>query len=214
MSLIAYLFQLLEGDDPCFMNRLFYPPSRCARLIGLYFTAAQVSAAVVGLASAGFQLIDGAGVGKGLTGYEWMFLVYGLATIFGGIAALWWLPDRLLPPGALPKHSNTHEWFRWLPRQRPILEGDDAKAHYEYLSGVYHPPVWTSCDLLSILRDFRLWPLVMMYFGVVGVGISVQNYGTIIIKAIDPRLTGVQLSLLFAPIGIVSIDFAYYEVTN
>jgi MFS family permease len=42
-----------------------------------------------------------------------------------------------------------------------------------------------------------------MYFGVVGVGIGVQNYGTIIIKAINPKLTDVQLSLLFAPIWVM-----------
>jgi hypothetical protein len=34
---------------------LFYPPSRTRKRIGQYFTAAQVSAAVVGLVSAGFQ---------------------------------------------------------------------------------------------------------------------------------------------------------------
>jgi hypothetical protein len=34
---------------------LFYPPSRTRKRIGQYFTAAQVSAAVVGLVPAGFQ---------------------------------------------------------------------------------------------------------------------------------------------------------------
>ena len=52
--------------------------------------------------------------------------------------------------------------------------------------------------------DWRLWPLLLMYFGVVGVGIGVQSYATVIIKATNPRLTGVQLSLLTAPIWIVS----------
>jgi hypothetical protein len=44
-----------------------------------------------------------------------------------------------------------------------------------------------------------------MYFGVVGVGIGTQLYGTVIISGINPDFTGVQLSLLFAPIWIVSL---------
>ena len=50
---------------------LFYPPSRTGKRIGQYFTAAQVSAAVVGLVSAGFQLMDGLG---GLVGFQ--FVIY------------------------------------------------------------------------------------------------------------------------------------------
>jgi hypothetical protein len=62
-----------------------------------------------------------------------------------------------------------------------------------------------------VLIDWRLWPLVLMYFGVVGVGIGTQLYGSVIIAAIDPTFTGVQVSLLFAPIWMVSsrpIDIA------
>jgi hypothetical protein len=47
---------------------LWYPTSRIAHRIGWYFTAAQLSAAVVGLVSAGFQKMNGDG---GLTGYAW-----------------------------------------------------------------------------------------------------------------------------------------------
>src|ERR1700712_4832159 len=77
---------------------LFYPPSRTGKRIGQYFTAAQVSAAVVGLVSAGFQKMDGLG---GLVGFQWMFLLWGLCAIILGVLLLWWLPDRPLPPGQL-----------------------------------------------------------------------------------------------------------------
>ena len=43
-----------------------------------------------------------------------------------------------------------------------------------------------------------------MYFGVVGVGIGTQLYGTVIISGINPDFSGTTLSLLFAPIWIVS----------
>ena len=179
---------------------LFYPPSRTGKRIGYYFTAAQVSAAVVGLVSAGFQKMDGLG---GLVGFQWMFLLYGLVGIIVGVSLLWWLPDRPLAPGET--HSR-EGWAKWLPSSRPALTGEDAQIHYEDLTRVYHRHRWTLKDLGQVLIDWRLWPLLVMYFGVVGVGIGVQNYGTVIIQGINPNLTGVQLSLLFAPIWIVSVS--------
>ena len=176
---------------------LFYPPSRTGKRIGMYFTAAQVSAAVVGLVSAGFQKMDGLG---GLVGFQWMFLLYGLVAVVLGFVLLCWLPDRPVPPG---EASTPHGWRRWIPRSPPILKGDDAVTHYRDLTRVYRPRPWTAKDLGSVLMDWRLWPLMFMYFGVVGVGIGIQLYGTVIISATNPDLTGIQLSLLFAPIWIV-----------
>ena len=66
---------------------LFYPPSRTGKRIGRYFTASQMSAAVVGLVSAGFQKMDGVG---GLVGFQWMFLIYGIVGFVVGISLLWW----------------------------------------------------------------------------------------------------------------------------
>ena len=177
---------------------LFYPPSRTGKRIGQYFTAAQVSAAVVGLVSAGFQKMDGLG---GLVGFQWMFLLYGIVGILVGVSLLWWLPDRPLPPGEVRQRTGL---MRWLPESPPALSGEDARIHYQDLTRVYHRRVWTIKDLGRVLIDWRLWPLTLMYFGVVGVGIGVQNYGTVIIQGTNPNLTGIQLSLLFAPIWIVS----------
>ncbi|KAI1416315.1 MFS general substrate transporter [Hypoxylon sp. FL1857] len=178
---------------------LFYPPSRTGKRIGYYFTASQVSAAVVGLVSAGFQLMDGAG---GLVGFQWMFLVYGLLGIVLGWTLLWWLPERPLPPGEKRKRSG---FMKWLPPTPEALTGEDALVHYEDLKRVYHFRPWTVKDLGYVLIDWRLWPLTLMYFGVVGVGIGTQLYGTVIIRGINPSFTGVQLSLLFAPIWIMDL---------
>lgn len=177
---------------------LFYPPTRIGKRIGQYFSAAQVSAAVVGLVSAGFQKMDGH---HGLVGFQWMFLIYGIVTIVLGIALLWWLPDRPSPPGEPP--APRARLARWIPASAPALTGRDADIHYRDLKRVYHPSSWGFRELGRVFLDWRLWPLLVMYFGVVGVGIGVQNYSTVIIKAADPSLSGVQLSLLSAPIWIV-----------
>jgi len=199
-SLLRFLLGLvIAGIWPgmSYYLTLWYPPSECAHRIGYYFTAAQLSASVVGLVSAGFQLMDGL---HGLTGYQWMFLLWGIFGCANGLTVLWWLPDR-------PGHT-TGSWRKFIPRQRPVLSAEESQIHRQLMAGSYQRREWGLKDILRILRDWRLWPLVVMYFGVVGVGIGVQNYGTLIIRAINPSLTSVQLSLLFAPIWIVSIPAA------
>lgn len=179
---------------------LFYPPSRTGKRIGYYFSAAQISAAVVGLVSAGFQEMDGLG---GLVGFQWMFLVYGALAVVLGVALLWWLPDRPLPPGEARARARAG-LARFLPATPEALTGEDAVVHYRDLRRVYHPRPWTWSDLGLVLIDWRLWPLVLMYFGVVGVGIGTQLYGSVIIAAINPDSSDIDVSLLFAPIWIVS----------
>ncbi|PQE24536.1 hypothetical protein CJF32_00007542 [Rutstroemia sp. NJR-2017a WRK4] len=178
---------------------LFYPPSRTGKRIGQYFTASQVSAAVVGLVSAGFQKMDGL---QGLVGFQWMFLLWGLCAIVLGVVLLWWLPDRPLPPGEerVPKGIT-----KWLPATPPVLTGEDAEIHYQDLRRVYHPRPWTWKDVGFILIDWRLWPLTLMYFGVVGVGIGTQLYASVIISGINPSFSGITLSLLTAPIWIMDL---------
>jgi MFS family permease len=178
---------------------LFYPPSRTGKRIGRYFTAAQVSAAVVGLVSAGFQKMDGLG---GLVGFQWMFLLYGLCAVVLGLILLWWLPDRPMPPGEERIRTGLMEF---LPATAPVLKGEDAEIHYRDLTRVYHPRPWNLKDLGQVLIDWRLWPLVLMYFGVVGVGIGTQLYGTVIISGINADFTDIDLSLLFAPIWIMDL---------
>ncbi|KAJ0107014.1 vitamin h transporter 1 [Diaporthe amygdali] len=185
---------------------LFYPPSRTGKRIGYYFSAAQISAAVVGLVSAGFQEMDGLG---GLVGFQWMFLIYGALAVILGFTLLWWLPDRPLPPG---EKRETKGLMRFFPAPPEALTGEDAVVHYHDLRRVYHPRPWTWADLGYVLIDWRLWPLVLMYFGVVGVGIGTQLYGNVIIASINPSYTGIQVSLLFAPIWVMDF-FAILIVT-
>ncbi|KAM0347735.1 hypothetical protein ACHAPU_004750 [Fusarium lateritium] len=202
VKLLRFLLGLvIAGMWPgmAFYLTLFYPPSRTGQRIGYYFTASQVSAAVVGLVSAGFQLMDGA---RGIVGFRWMFMVYGLVGVVLSVTLLWWLPDRPLAPGQTRPKTGI---FKWLPATPEVLTGQDAVVHYHDLRRVYHSRPWTFKDLGHVLIDWRLWPLTMMYFGVVGVGIGTQLYGSVIIASIRPEASGVQVSLLFAPIWIMDL---------
>nr|POE65054.1 vitamin h transporter 1 [Quercus suber] len=178
---------------------LFYPPQRMAKRIGYYFTASQVSAAVVGLVSAGFQKMDG---DRGLVGFQWMFLLWGLVTLVVGFSLLWWLPERPLKPGVPVKQT----WFsKHLPAVPAALTGEDAVLHFQDLKQAYTRSAWNMRDLGAVLLDWRAWPLIIMYFGVVGVGNGVQSYGTVILSTINPSYSGIELSLLYAPIWICDL---------
>lgn len=178
---------------------MFYPPHRMAKRIGWYYTSSQVSAAVVGLVSAGFQKMDD---NCGLVGFQWMFLVWGLVTLVVGFVLIWWLPDRPLAPGEKKKKNMLS---RFLPNKEPALSAEDSILHYRDLSQAYLSSHWSLRDLYSVIVDWRFWPLFVMYFGVVGVGNGVQSYGTVILKAINPGFTSVELSLLYAPIWICDL---------
>jgi len=128
-----------------------------------------------------------------------MFLLYGIVTFIDGVATLWWLPDR---PSPIPETSR---WWALVPKQKPLLSPSDAELHkhdmhVHSVSTNYH--AWSFRDLARAFLDWRVWPIVIMYFGVVGVGVGLQNYASLIIQAINPKFTSIQLSLLFAPIWI------------
>ena len=201
-----YVLRLLLGaveagmwPGMSFFLTLWYPPQQMSKRIGYYFTASQVSASVIGLVSAGFQKLDGDG---GLVGFQWMFLVWGIVTLSVGFSLIWWLPNRPVIPGETKKISW---WNKWLPGAPPALNEDDAALHYKDLSQAYLNRAWKLRDLGKVLIDWRVWPLIIMYFGVVGVGNGVASYGTVILEGINPNWSGITLSLLYAPIWICDL---------
>ncbi|OLL23338.1 Vitamin H transporter 1 [Neolecta irregularis DAH-3] len=172
---------------------IWYPPKMIAHRIGYYFTAAQLSAAVVGLVSAGFQEMDGA---LGIVGYKWMFLIYGIIIFVNGVSLLWWLPDR---PMYQKSGSKSTFLDRYIPSM-PVLTPEEEVLHARVTGP--RSRHWNLDELWRITIDIRVWPIVVMYIGVVGVGIGIQSYGTLIIQAINPKFSSIDLSLLFAPIWI------------
>jgi len=69
-GLVSLLRSAILISGMAYYLTLWYPASKIAHRIGWYFTAAQLSAAVVGLVSAGFQKMN---LDGGLRGYAWYF---------------------------------------------------------------------------------------------------------------------------------------------
>ncbi|KAL6454468.1 vht1 Vitamin H transporter 1 [Candida maltosa Xu316] len=181
---------------------LWYPNDRSTRRIGYYFTAAQISAAVAGLVSAGVQRIDGV---KGYYGWQWMYLIYGVITIAVGISLLWWLPDRPFATKDDKPISKIHQLYRkYFTTSHPLNE-HDRELHRKDLEHRYKLLTWTWKDVVDVITDLRIWPLIIMYFGVVGTGFGLAVFGSTIIAAQNPSLTSIQVSLLYAPIWLFDL---------
>lgn len=177
---------------------LWYPNERLTRRIGYYFTAAQILAAVAGLVSAGFQKMDGV---HGYTGWQWMYLVYGVITIAVGLLLLWWLPDR---PVSANGPQNKSKYFKIITPAYP-LHGEDKYLHSQDIELRYVLLRWDWKSVVQIITDLRIWPLIIMYFGVVGNGFGLAVFGSTIIATNNPNLLSIQVSLLYAPIWLFDL---------
>lgn len=187
---------------------LWYPEHRTARRVGYYFTAAQLSASAAGLVAAGFQKMD---MDRGLYGWKWYYIVYGAITVACGLSLVWWLPDR--PAYLKPNESNMLSFRKVIPDgvmtfftpTQPLNERE-RRLHYLDMRYRYKNVRWGLKDVCLILLDIRTWPLVMMYFGVVGTGFGLAVFATTLIRVNHPTLSGIDVSLLYAPIWL--FDFA------
>nr|QFR37130.1 MFS transporter [Cyberlindnera americana] len=175
---------------------LWYPPHRMTRRIGYYFTAAQMSAAVAGLVAAGFQRIDG---NRGMEGWRWLFLTYGVITVAVGISLSVWLPDNQIDRQSRFKFMNKLKELNVYP-----LDESDRLLHERDMSRYRTSLSWTWKDIYTIFLDIKLWPLIMMYFGVVGTGFGLAVFGTTLIKSVL-GLSSIDVSLLYAPIWLFDL---------
>lgn len=176
---------------------LWYPAHRSARRIGYYFTAAQVSAAVSGLIAAGFQKMNG---DRGLSGWQWLFLIYGVVTFTIGLSLSWWLPDRPVPVLGQSKTKIGRFFDSLVPKRAHILTPEEQALHMADMKGRYLNVAWGLRDLFRVFCDVRIWPLIMMYFGIVGTGYGLVVFGTTILRSIDKTWSSITLSLLMVPV--------------
>lgn len=180
---------------------LWYPNHRMTRRVGYYFTAAQIACAVAGLISAGFQLIDG---NRGFTGWQWLYMTIGCITIFVGLLMFWWLPDRPFKEVS-PAGNSLMTFTRNIFTPVHPLTAREKELHREDMQHRYTKLDWGWRDLLSVFTDIRIWPIIIMYFGVVGTGFGLAVFGSTIISVENPHLSDIDVSLLYAPIWLFDL---------
>jgi ACS family tartrate transporter-like MFS transporter len=132
--------------------RSWFPADARARVVAMFMTAGPVSGIIGGP-------ISGALLGlhqvRGLSGWQWLFLLEGLPAIALGVAAFFVIADR-------PESAN------WLsPEQRQWLattlrEEDRAAAALTHNDGSEKSG---ASAFFSILANGRLWLFAFVYFG-------------------------------------------------
>jgi D-galactonate transporter len=129
-----------------FYLTFWYPVSRRARIIAVFMSAVPV-AGVIGGPLSGWIMNDMAGV-FGLTGWQWMFLIEGLPTIFLG----------LMVPFIL---SNKPDDAKWLTtREKEIIKRTLAAEQGTHGSKHDH-------SFGQALRDPRVYLLGLIYFTII-----------------------------------------------
>ncbi len=125
-----------------YMKRWF-PANARARAVAWFMTANPL-AGVVGSPISGALL----GLhGKGLSGWQWMFLIEGLPAILLGAVVFWTLSDS-------PKEA------RWLKGEERTWLLDKLAEEYHADASVSMRTIW------KVLFSGRIWMLSMVYFGV------------------------------------------------
>lgn len=120
----------------------WFPSSQRARAVGLFYLGVPLSL-IIGSPLSGWLLSHHEVFG--LTNWQWMFVVEGLAATVVGIVALFYLDGR-------PSEA------KWLTaEERQTLSGVIEKEEESRLLQVRH-------SALGVLKDFRVWLFIGIYF--------------------------------------------------
>jgi MFS family permease len=142
----------------------WFPPDYRARAVGGYIIAGQVAAVVGGPVSTTLMTYcDGIG---GLHGWQWMFLLEGVPTMFLGLVFLAALTDR--PAKARWLAPEQREWLeRRLARERSQLETPES---HKWWAGASDGRAWAlailfGCALIGIYGLLIWLPLIIKSLG-------------------------------------------------
>lgn len=126
----------------------WYKRYELASRFSIYYTATAVSGAFSGLlAGVITQYLDGA---RGLRGWQWLFLIEGLASSFVGLFAWMILPD----------YPSTTMWLS--PEERVLAAQRLAYDGIGHTQGATaHVGEWEACKM--VFRDWRSWVFVVLY---------------------------------------------------
>jgi ACS family tartrate transporter-like MFS transporter len=178
VSFYAMRFLLGSAEAGFFPGMILYmkrwfPANARARAVAWFMTANPL-AGIVGSPISGALL----GLsGKGLSGWQWMFLTEGIPAILLGVAVFWVLSDSPQEAGWLKGEERA-----WLLERLALEQGAESSLRKE--------------NLWAVLVSPRIWMLSLVYFGV-----STTMYGvTLWLPSVIRSLSGLSYFLT----GIVS----------
>lgn len=164
----------------------WFPAHRRAKAFAVFISASAV-ASVVGAPLAGFIMTRLDGVND-WSGWQWLFLLEGLPTIFAGILAVMFIVDS-------PEKAS------WLSqREKDLIKQElvlDAKA-----AGPREH------SFKKALGNADLWTLTLMFFGIVAANSTLAFFAPTLVRSLGPT-DSLQVGLL---VGLVYVFGAIFQL--
>jgi MFS family permease len=164
----------------------WFPAHRRAKAFAWFISASAVSS-VVGAPLAGVILNGMHGI-NGWAGWQWLFLLEGVPTVFAGVLAVWFLVDR-------PEQAS------WLSETEKRLLQDELDSDRKRAGQREH-------SFLLAVRSPKLWLLTGIYFGIVAANATLSFFAPTIVRALGPT-NPLHVGLL---VGLMYVFGAIFQI--
>ncbi len=169
----------------------WFPATRRARAQSQFMIALPISGVVGGTVGGALLGLDGK---LGLAGWQWLFLIEGIPSIFIGITVLWYLTDK--PQDARWLDDRQREWL--VNTMERDANGSIVKHGMSALHGLKQPVIW----LLGI-----------PYFFMLTAGYGYTFWAPTVIRE-TLNTTNTQTGFVTAAIAVVSMMIMRIETTS
>ena len=156
----------------------WYPSERRAKMFGLFMSASAL-AGVIGGPLAGAIMSGMHGV-NGWSGWQWVFLLEGIPSIFAGVVTLFYLTDRPAKAG-------------WLTAEQKALIAADLARDAAALGPREH-------RILASLKDVRVWQCIAIFFCIITANSALTFFGPSVVRDAgftDPLTVGCIMSAAY-----------------
>lgn len=133
-----------------YLISMFYKRGELQWRMNLFFSASIVAGAFSGLLAYAIAHMDGI---SGYSGWRWIFIIEGLATILVAFASYWLVPDW---PETAKFYTDEERAF-WI-RRLALDSGDTSMSH------------WDKRTARRVFGDVKIWLGTFMYMGIVTTG--------------------------------------------
>ena len=162
----------------------WFPTEHRARASSRFMIALPVSGIIGGLVGGPLLALDGV---RGLSGWQWLFLVEGIPSVLVGFVVLWYLTDRPSEAKWLSEPQRA-----WLMNR---MEADTLVSHSRH-----------DMPALHALRKPVIWMLGLPYFFMLTAGYAYTFWAPTVISD-SLKTTDTQTGFVTAAIAVVSMSF-------
>ncbi|KAG2170643.1 hypothetical protein JADG_010382 [Aureobasidium aubasidani] len=150
---------------------MYYRREELPRRICWWYMSGTIAGAFGGLLA--YALANMSGV-RGYGGWRWIFIIEGCVTVVMSIVMYWWLADwpadcRFLTP-------DEHKVLMWR-----LMDDSEGDAKMNRVN-------WSRCA-----RDWKVWVATVMYFGIVALNYSTNNFNPTLLKELGYTSAAAQI---------------------